>query len=158
MNEYCAARRKNMLMRPTDNHIIYSTAFAVAEREVCVFTGDRDQQYGDDFAAAAQLFLSNPQHRLRVACQCGNDIANCPIIKRIAEHHAGSLIVYDASRYAGEAPYFLTLDDTGYRLEASGTSFVNYGDAVTNKHLRDQYERIAKNSEILIQMEAATLQ
>jgi len=145
-------------MCPTDKHIIYSTAFAVAEREICVFSGPRDMEYSGDFISASIAFLADPSHRLRVACQCV-EITNCPIIKAImAAPLAGDLTVYDASRYHGKAPYFMTLDGSGYRLESADKTLVNYGDIATTQHLRKQYERIAAGSQILIQHEALVVQ
>ena len=137
-----------------DEDIIdYHNLFQTAQQEICVFTGNNDMEYADEFIKAARRFTATPGTMLRIACQCGKDINRCTIIQTIlsSPERQGDVMVYDASHFRGE-PYFLLADKAAYRIEipALAETIVDFGDKEETMRLFDQFQHIIDRSPLKI--------
>ena len=96
----------------------YHDLFKTADLEISIFTGIHDMEYAEEFIKAAHDFLIRPKTKLRIACQCGSDMAQCHILTEIASDpdRQGEILLYDAHMFSGK-PYFILTDQSGYRIE-----------------------------------------
>ena len=131
--------------------IDYHNLFNVAEQEISIFTGSNDMEYADEFIKAACSFSAIRGSCLKIACQCGQRMDQCEILKAIlsAPGRQGEIMVYDAHDFLGE-PYFILADETAYRVEipALAETILDYDDQNEIFRLHARFQHILQVSSL----------
>ena len=157
MNHTPSSQRKQL--HPKEIAILYTNAdiyeyhtlFDAAEHEISIFTGKSDMEYADEFIKAACNFSIRSGCSLKIACQCGEEMSQCHIIKAIidAPERQGEIIIYSAEDFRGE-PYFILADKAAYRVEipALAETIQNYDDQEETLRLHEQFQHITSLSSL----------
>ena len=129
----------------------YHDLFNSADNDISIFTGKYDTEYADDFIIAASNFSRQPGSTLRIACQCGEYMAQCHILKSIlaAPERQGEILIYDAREFRDE-PYFILADESAYRIEipALAETILDYDNQDEIDRLYAQFHQILSLSSL----------
>ena len=130
----------------------YEDLFNSAKHELDIFTGRHDMEYADAFIRAAGCFLSRQGSRLRLACQCGQEIRQCPIVKAIlaTPGRQGEILVYDSHNSLDES-YFILADRSSYRIE-----FPEFAETIIDYDDREEAARLLVHFEYILSTSTVT--